>query len=98
MSSVLHSMIEAPTFPSKGIECGFLENGFEYTGFDWQRCKYNSSVEEMMDRLIGKAHMEKPDLIFLHHQNPDSLDVGTAKELSKVAFVVNYTLDVRNDN
>lgn len=97
MSSVLHSMIEAPTFSSKGIEQGFLDNGFEYIGFDWQRCKYNSSAEEMMDRLIGKAHMEKPDIIFLHHQNPESLDVGTAIELSNVAFVVNYTLDVRKD-
>jgi spore maturation protein CgeB len=52
----------------------------------------------MMDRLIGKAHMEQSDLIFLHLQSAGAIDVETAKELSKVAFVVNYTLDVRNDN
>lgn len=98
MKSVLHARIEAPTYNSSGIENGFLENGFEYVGFDWQKCKMNSSAEEMMDRLIGKAHMEKPDLIFLHLQQPDALDVGTAIELSKVAFVVNYTFDVRKDN
>lgn len=97
MKSVLHVRIDAPTYNSDGIMNGFLENGFEYTGWNWQQVKFNSSNEEMLDRLIGKAHMEQPDLIFAHMQNPESLDVETAKELSKVAFVVNYTLDVRKD-
>lgn len=97
MKSVLHARIEAPTYSSGGIENGFLENGFEYTGFDWQKVKFNSSGEEMMDRLIGKAHMEQPDLIFLHLQSAGAIDVETAKELSKVSFVVNYTFDVRKD-
>src|SRR5258707_12298352 len=98
MKSVLHARIDSSSYNSDGIKNAFIENGFEYEDFFWQKVIFNSSPEEMMDRLIGKAHMERPDLIFVHMQQPRALDVETAKELSKVAFVVNYTLDVRNDN
>lgn len=97
MKSVLHARIDSATYNSDGIKSAFLENGFEYDDFFWQRVMFNSSPEEMMDRLIGKTHMEQPDLVFLHLQQPRALDVEAAKALSKVSFVVNYTFDVRND-
>ena len=97
MKSVLHVKIEAPTYSSQGMERSFKELFDDYDGFDWQRVRFNEGFPGLQQRIIAKAMMCQPELIFLHLQTPESIDADTAIELSKIGYVVNYTFDVRQD-
>lgn len=94
---VLFAAIVAPTFSPDGMRKGFEQLGFHVEQFNWQAIKFECGVDGMCDRLIGKANMVQPDLIFLHLQNPDTIDVDTAKALQEIAPTVNYTFDIRHD-
>jgi len=80
---------------------GFMADGFRSAGyavetFNWQNVRFEEGVEGLHARLIHKAQTCKPDFIFLHIQNADVLTIDTCKELSRLAFTILYTFDVRN--
>lgn len=94
--SVLFVGIFSKVYDSTYIVNSFEEAGYQCESFDWQKVRFVEGLAGMLDRLIGKAKMMKPDIIFMQIQNPDVLLVDAAKELSKKSFVINYTFDVRN--
>ncbi len=94
---VLFACINAPSYSPAGMVDGWKKCGYEVHSFDWQHIRYQIGVEDMQDRLIAKAAMEEPEIIFLHVQNKDAVDVEVAKVLSQRGFVINFTEDVRND-
>lgn len=97
MKSVLHVGLRSTLYSNEGIRQGFLDAGFEdYHFFDWQAIKITSGILGVEPRLIAAAQKITPDLIFLHIQQPDVIEEETAQKLSEIAFVVNYTFDVRN--
>jgi spore maturation protein CgeB len=96
MKSVLHLRIEAPTYSSAGIERGFRQNGFEYYGFDWQAARFNYGTEAMREMVINEAKKLSPDLVFVHIQNSDALDLDTYIALQKIAPTAQFTFDVRD--
>lgn len=94
---VLFCGLYAPTYNSDGIARAFADNGYEVSIFDWQRLRFDVGPDGMKERLLTKAKMERPDLIFLHIQTPDNLDVETAAGLQSIAPTVQFTFDVRDD-
>lgn len=97
MKSVLHVRLDAPCFSSQGIETAFRNNGFIYNSFRWQEIRFNDGLQSMREQLIKKARECASDLIFLHIQNSEIIDVETVRQLSEIGFVVNYTFDTRED-
>jgi len=96
MKSVFHIRIDsAPGYRSDAIQKGFIANGFEYHGFDWQAYRMSNGVEKLREEVVRLAAEIKPTIIFAHIQNPEILDLYTWSELQKIAFVINYTFDVR---
>lgn len=97
MKKVLHFRLDAPgIYSSDGIEKAFRNLGYTYHGVDWQNIRFSYGLEILRDSMISAAASLKPDLIFLHIQNSEVLNVETVQELSKHGFVVNYTFDVRS--
>jgi spore maturation protein CgeB len=98
MKSVLHIGINAQgIYSSKGIEKGFKKAGFiDYDFLDYQSIRFNEGTEGLLQRMIVKANICKPDLIFIHIQNNDILDIETINQLSKIGFTVLYNFDCRN--
>lgn len=99
MKSILHVALISPGgYTAEPFMRAFMNNGFnDYQMFDWQFHKFNSGQETMKQMLIEKAAQMKPDVIFMHIQNSESVDVETYRRLSKISFVVNYTFDCRNN-
>ncbi len=96
MTSVFHLRLDSnPGYRSDAIEKGFLENGLAYTGFDWMRHRYEYGAEKMRQEVLSRAALIKPDIIFAHIQNSEALDEKTWDELSKIAYTINFTFDVR---
>ena len=93
--TLLFAAIYAPTYSSDYMVKGFEKAGYNVCVMDWQKIKFNEGVEGMRQRLIVKAEMEQPELIFLHIQNKDVLDKNTAIALQKIAPVVSYNFDCR---
>lgn len=94
---VLHIGINNAFYSPDGQKEGFERLGMEYSFLDWQKIRFNESIEGLHLRMVTKARMERPDLIFLQLQNSDALDPETAQDLSEIGFVVNFTEDVRED-
>lgn len=92
----LHIRLDAPTYSSDGIEQGIRDAGFQYDFLNWQLIKFKEGVEGLRDRMIVKAKTCNPDLIFIHIQNPDVLDIETCQSLSEIAYTVLYTFDCRD--
>ncbi len=92
----LFAGIFSPMYDSSFMVRGFEESGYQCESFNWQKIRFSEGLEGMLDRLLSKAKSLKPELIFLHIQNPDVILKDVAKELSEYGFVVNYTFDVRN--
>lgn len=92
---VLHVALEAPTYSSHGITEGFRRNGYYVEFVNWQNIKFEEGVQGLRQRLIAKATMCKPDLIFLHIQSPDVLDGFTCQLLSAISTTILYTFDCR---
>lgn len=97
MRSVLHVALVSPGgYRPEGIMNAFLSNGFSsYTLFDFQLHIYNNDKETMRRMLIQEAERVKPDLIFAQIQSSEVLDIETWQALSKIAFVANFTFDIR---
>lgn len=93
---VFHIRLDAPGYSSDGIERAFRDNNIEYVGLPWQSIRFNLGKELLRAEIIKRAAEVKADLIFLHIQSEDVLDVQTAKELTKYGFVINYTFDIRS--
>lgn len=93
---VLFAKIEAPSYCSDGIVRAWEENGFEVINFNWQHERFNFGTEGMRNNLLKLARDTKPDLVFLHVQNPEALDLKTIVELQSIAKTVQYTFDVRS--
>lgn len=94
--TVLFVAVYAPTFNSDFMVRGFEQAGYNVMVMDWQKIKYMEGVEGLRDRLIVKAKMEQPDLIFLHVQQEGTIDNNTAIALQKIAPTVSYNFDCRN--
>lgn len=92
---ILFAKIEAPTYSSDAIVRGWEENGFEVIGFDWQYNRFNYGTDGMRNNILKLAKETTPDLIFLHIQNSEALDLGTIDKLQEIAPVIQYTFDVR---
>jgi len=97
IKKVLHIRQTSAAYPNTGISEAFESNGWEVSEIDWQKVKLNAGIEGVSPRLIAKAAMEEPDLIFIQMQNEGSLDSYTASELSKLGFTFFYTVDVRDN-
>lgn len=93
--TLLFAAIYAPTYNSDYMVRGFEKAGYNVCVIDWQKLRFNEGVQGMRQRLIVKAEMEQPELIFLHIQNKDVLDKDTVIALQKVAPVVSYNFDCR---
>lgn len=92
---VLFALINADSYQSEGMVEGFENNGYDVIKFDWQRVRFSLGTDRMREMIIDLADLEKPDLIFLHIQNPDALDEYTIRTLQNTAPTVQYTFDVR---
>jgi spore maturation protein CgeB len=95
MKSVLHFRLDSAGYNSDGIMKGFIENGYQYHGLNWQAERYNNSIEYVRKKAIEMAAEIKPAIIFCHLQNSEIFDAETWKKLSNHGLVVNYSFDVR---
>lgn len=93
---LLFAKIEAPTYSSDAMIQAFGKVGYNVIQFDWQRVRFTEGLHGMRDRLLIKAQMEEPEVIFLHLQNEAAADTDFIFELRKYGFIVNYTFDVRS--
>jgi len=93
---LLFAAVYAPTFNSDFMVRGFEKAGYSVVVMDWQKIKLLEGVEGLRQRLVMKAQMEEPELIFLHIQNAGVVDVTTADELQRVAPTVSYNFDCRS--
>lgn len=98
MKSVLHIALIAPGgYSAKPFMDAFLNNGFsEYRAFDYQLNRFNTDKETMQRMLIKEAQDMKPDIVFAQVQGSDVIDLETWQALSKIAFTVNYSFDIRS--
>lgn len=99
MKTILHCALIAPGgYSNKPFIEAFLNNGFaEYHCFDFQLQSYTFGRDVMRRMLIHEAEKIKPDMIFMQIQGSDILDLETFRALSKIAFTVNYTFDIRTN-
>lgn len=97
MKKVLHIRLDAPQYSSDGIKKGFIENGYEYHGINWQALKFDVGIIGLQARVLQAAKEIESDLIFLHIQGPGVLDIEFCQELSECGTTVLYTFDVRED-
>jgi hypothetical protein len=95
MQKVLFAKIEAPTYNSDAIVRAWEENGFEVIHFNWQYERFNLGTGGMRYKLLNLAKETNPDVIFLHVQNSEALDLPTIIELQQIGKVIQYTFDVR---
>lgn len=93
---VFHVSLNAPGYSSDGIARAFAANGFDYSFFNWQPYRFDNGLPALRMEMIRRAQSEKADIVFLHIQNPEVLDLETARELTKYGFVVNFSFDVRS--
>jgi hypothetical protein len=98
MESILIAKIEVPgIYSSAGIVKALRNNFKEVYEFNYQNIMFNEGAEGMRRRLMGMCMMYSPDVVFLHIQNPEPLDMNLIQFLSEKTFVVLYTFDVREN-
>lgn len=95
MKKVFFVSIDSPGYSPAGIVDGWRELGFEVVEFNWQQYRFSNGIPATRKKMIDLALGHKPDLIFLHIQQKDLLDIETAQTLRSIAPTVNYTFDVR---
>src|ERR1700734_3195693 len=97
MKSVFHIGLIGPGYSNKGLMDGFLAAGFsDYKMFDFQLHRFQYGKEKMEEMLIEEAKKMKPDMIFMQVQGSEFLTFATFRTLSKIAFTVNYSFDIRS--
>jgi len=84
---------------SVGLMIGRPDNGFQTAmrkvatgGYMDMQCTKNSDFNQA---LIREVRAFKPDLVFIQFQQEGVITDETAKELSSLAFVINFSGDVR---
>lgn len=97
MNSVLIAKIEISSYSSAGIVRGLKNNFNVVREFNYQGIMFDEGVDGMRQRLIAMCMMYEPDVLFLHIQTPEPLDINAIQFLSSRSFVVMYTFDVRDD-
>ena len=95
MDRIFHIALESAMYSSNAISKGFI--GKTVMQFNWQQVTYEYDRQTMREMSVKYAADFKPDLIFLHCQNPAAFDLDTIIALQAIAPVVNYTFDVRQD-
>lgn len=94
---VFHVGITAPTYSSEAITLSFKEVFGDVFYFNWQESRYLHGLNGMVKELIDKAIEYAPDVIFLHFNHTEVLGIEDYAELKKIAKVITYTEDVRDD-
>lgn len=97
MKKVLFVKIESPGYSAQGMVDGWKQLGFEVVEFSWQDYRFNWGIPSTRQKMIDLALENKPDVIFLHIQNKEILDIETAQILRSIAFTINYSFDTRDD-
>jgi len=93
---VLFVGIEVSTYSSKSMIKGWEELGFRVEFINYQILKMEIGVHGMWGRIMGKAAMVNPAIIFLNIQNEEAINVETCIRLNKIAPVVAYSFDCRS--
>src|ERR1019366_788393 len=96
MKKALLIKLEAPSYSSIGMERAFKEH-FEVVSIDWQGVRFNLGINKLWPAIMFQVGLFNPDLIFIQLQVSHVLNTEQFKELGKIAFVINYTEDVRED-
>jgi hypothetical protein len=97
MKSVLIVALVGPGYSAKPLMDAFLNNGFiDVRVFDYQLHQFSSGKDVMERMLIEDAKKMKPDLVWMQIQGSDRLTFATFRTLSKIAFTVNYSFDIRS--
>lgn len=98
MTKIFHVGITAPTYSSDAMTKAFKEVFGDVLYFDWQFHRYNYGTVMMQTILLKEASEYKPDIIFLHlNHNNEAISLENYEKLSKIATVIAYTEDVRDD-
>lgn len=93
--TVLFAGIQSDLYDSRFMIEGFESKGYNVSFFDWQKGKYNGTIEEMQSALIARAYIDNPEFIFLHIQLEEVLTEQLCMELQIVAPTVIYNFDCR---
>ena len=103
MKKVLHIALKSTHEPNQCMSQAFVNSGYDVKEIDWVHV-YNSPQMVHADKkqylnayILHYAMTWKPDVIFMQIQRADIIDKNTATELTKLAFVINWTGDVRSD-
>jgi len=95
---VFHVGITAPSYSSESITKSFKDVFGDCLFFDWQLHRFSYGTETMRSNLLLEAKTYQPDVIFLHlNHNSEALSIVNYEELSKIAFTITYTEDVREN-
>jgi spore maturation protein CgeB len=99
MKSVLIAALIGPGgYTAKPIMDAFLNNGFtDVRVFDYQLNRFSIGKDLMQRKLIHEATQMKPDIIWCQIQGSDIIDLETWQALQRIAFVVNFTFDIRTN-
>lgn len=97
MKKCLHVAIDSQSYSSLGITKGLQQHFEEVIQWNWQPVWANEGPIGMWERLIAKAHMEDPDVVFIHIQSGGKIDADVLRSLPERAFTILYTMDVRDD-
>ena len=96
--TVFHAGITSPVYSSEAITRSFKEVFGDVCYFNWQESRYLYGTEGMRKEMINKVIEYKPDLIFLHfNHTSEVLSFEYYEALKKLAKVITYTEDVRQD-
>lgn len=71
-----------------------LDSVFECYHLDWYPYQHNKS--ELQSIILGIKETFNPDIVFIHTQSGDVIDIQTLNVLSRNAIVFNWTGDVRH--
>jgi spore maturation protein CgeB len=89
MKKLLHVMM--------GVHNPDLQKGlnsvFECVHFDWTVYSLNSDL--LQTNLLNEFNKFKPDVVFMHLQSGDVLNISTIQYMASSSIVVNWTGDVR---
>lgn len=70
-----------------------LNSIFECVHFDWTTYGFNSDL--LQNNLLDEFNRFKPDIVFMHLQSGDVLNISTIQYIASNSIVVNWTGDVR---
>lgn len=98
MTKVFHVGITAPSYSSEAITKSFKDVFGDVLYFDWQYHRFNFGTVMMQTIMLKEATNYAPDFIFLHmNHNSEALSLSNYEALSKIAPIITYSEDVRDD-